>query len=67
MLNNSLVSCNFECQLLWYKNVHYDLVVIGTENKVVYIFCDMFTLNLIFVHNAVSYFKNLVCINELTF
>jgi hypothetical protein len=26
-----------------------------------------FPLNLIFVHNAVSYFKNLICINELTF
>jgi hypothetical protein len=37
VLNNSLVSCNFECQLLWYENMHYDLVVIVTVNKVLHL------------------------------
>lgn len=37
MLNNGVVSCNFEFQLLWHENVHCDSVVIVTENKIVHL------------------------------
>ena len=45
---------------LYFYNFCYVVLVVLTIKQ-------YFPLNLIFVHNAVSYFKNVVCINELTF
>jgi len=56
----SLKATLFRCIWAIFYNFCYVVLIVLTIKQ-------YFPLNLIFVHNAVSYFKNLVCINELTF
>ena len=50
----------FHCNWAIFYNFCYVVLTVLTIKQ-------YFPLNLIFVYNAVSYFKNLVCIKELTF